>query len=755
MRNRKHVLAVLLAGTMAAGSLAGCGGGNAPATDTPATENNSQAQPAQTEAAGTGETAAEGETTAADSSSAKTMEELAAMEYDDRSTYLYEQNLGEFYELYMEAKEEVEDLSKRHAMMAVAEAKLLESGVLNPQTSQGGAYAISRVVPYTATSVLWGNDEYRYHNLLVTTEPIKTADRTEMKQKWAELYGTGTYIDWVKGYLDEKGYELKDSYSSNVFMSDPVTWDILSTSQTADSYAPVNTYDGLLEYDFENVQQPALATSYDVSDDGLTYTFHIREGVDWVDSQGRKVADVKADDWVAGFQHMIDTNGGLGDLVDGVVKNVTGYISGEITDFSQVGVKAVDDYTLEYTLEKPIPYFPSMLGYNVFAPLSRDYYTSQGGKFGEEFDASAADYTYGKSPDNIAYNGPFLITNFTSKSVIAFKQNESYWNKDNVTIKSMTWPYEDQSDATKIYNDIKSGVLDGSGLNTSEVETAKAEGLFDDYVYISSTTGTTFSVYYNLFRTAYANSNDETKVVSILTDEEKDLANAALGNANFRLALSFSMDKAARQAQRVGEDLKLGRLRNSYVPGNFVTFENEVTVDINGTATTFPAGTMYGEIVQAQLDADGIPIKAFDKNADEGVGSSDGYDGWYNTKNAAEFLDKAIEELAAQGVVIDAEHPVRLEFPYTSSIEWVTNQANAVKQSVESALGGKVEIVLADGADSTEWYYTGYYTDYGYEANYHITDVSGWGPDYGDPATFLDTFLPDYSGYVTKSLGIF
>ena len=83
-----------------------------------------------------------------------------------------------------------------------------------------------------------------------------------------------------------------------------------------------------MEYDCENVQQPALATSYDVSDDGLTYTFHIREGVDWVDSQGRKVADVKADDWVAGFQHMIDTNGGLGDLVDGVVLNASGYISG-------------------------------------------------------------------------------------------------------------------------------------------------------------------------------------------------------------------------------------------------------------------------------------------------------------------------------------------------------------------------------------------------------------------------------------------
>ena len=89
-------------------------------------------------------------------------------------------------------------------MMAIAEAKLLESGVLNPQTAQGGSYAISRRVPNTETTVLWGNDEYRYHNVLVTTELIKTADRAEMRQKWAELRGSGTYLEWAKTYLAEK-----------------------------------------------------------------------------------------------------------------------------------------------------------------------------------------------------------------------------------------------------------------------------------------------------------------------------------------------------------------------------------------------------------------------------------------------------------------------------------------------------------------------------------------------------------------------
>ncbi|MDE6620605.1 MAG: peptide ABC transporter substrate-binding protein [Lachnospiraceae bacterium] len=747
MENRKRVLAVLLAGTMVAGSLAGCGsqgGTDTPATDTPVAENNT------TEQAGT-ETTATGETTEGAETSAKTMEELAAMEYDERSSYLYEQNLGEFYEYYQEAKAELDDIPKRYAMMAVAEAKLLESGVIIPNITRGGNYAITRVAPHTKNSTMWGNDNYRYHNQVVTTEFIKAEHVAEMRAKWEELRGTGTYEDWVKEYLVEKGYELKDTYANNLYNTDPTTWDVLSTSQSADSEAIINTYDGLMEYDMENILQPALAESYEISDDGLTYTFHIREGVEWVDSQGRKVADVQADDWVAGMQHMMDAMGGLEFLVDGVIKNATGYINNEITDFSEVGVKAVDEHTLEYTLEAPCPYFLTMLGYGVFAPMSRDYYTSQGGKFGADFDKSAADYTYGQSPDNIAYCGPYLVSNFTSKNIIVFTANESYWNKDNINIKTITWPYEDGSDTLKLYNDAKAGTVDGTGLNSAQVEAAKADGLFDEYSYVSDTDGSTFPNYYNLYRTAYANANDETKVVSQLTDEDKERANAALGNVDFRLAVTFATDKASMNAQTAGEELKNNRLRNSYTPATFVTLDAEVTIDINGTATTFPEGTYYGEVMQAQLDADGFPIKVYN----EELASGDGYDGWYNPEVAKEYLAKAKEALAAQGYTIDKDNPITIELVYAQNNEPFTNRANAYKQSVEAALDGEVIIGLVPASDTDEWYYSGYFTDYGYEANYNVTDVSGWSPDYGDPSSYLDVYLPDYAGYVTRSLGIF
>lgn len=674
--------------------------------------------------------------------------------YDATSSSIYNEQLGDFYTAYQTALE-AEDIDERFALEAIAEAKLLESAVMVPTQTKGGGYAVSRVVPYTAPNVLWGNDYERYHNTLVVDSDkfITSADRDAIKAKYKELKGTGTYTEWVKGYLADQGYTLKDSYALT-YVSDPVTWDALNTSLAADSEAIINTYDGLMEYDNEGELQPALAESYEVSDDGLTYTFHIRKGVSWVDSQGREVADVTADDFVAGMQHMMDCQAGLEYLVQGVIVGADAYISGETSDFSEVGVKAVDDYTLEYTLEQPTSYFMTMLGYGVFAPMSRSYYESQGGKFGVEFDSSASDYTYGKDPNSIAYCGPYLVTSSTEKNSIVFELNESYWNAANVANKKITWVYNDGSDATKAYNDAVAGTVDGSSLTTSALELAKKDGNFDEYAYVSATDATSFSAFVNLNRNAFYNFNDSSKAVSTESAEEQARTNQAVQNVHFRRALAMSFDRGQYNAVTYGEDLKYNALRNSYTPGNFVSLSKDVTVSINGEDVTFPAGTNYGEIVQAQIDADGVKVTVFDKDSTNEQ-QSDGFDGWYNVDNAREEMAQAIDELKAEGLEITAENPIQLDLPYPSSDEIYTNRANVYKQSLEEGLEGLVQVNLVDCNDATTWYYTGYYTSYGYENNYDLFDLSGWGPDYGDPQTYLNTFLPDYAGYVTKSLGIF
>lgn len=736
---KRKIVSALLVMSMTA-SLVACGNSGSGSSD-PADESVSVSSSASSESNASASASSESEAEAEESEMPEG--------YDETSTELYNEALGDFNDALATAKE-AETVDERYALMAVAEGKLMESAMMYPLTSRGGKYAMYRMAPRTKDYTLWGSDKDRYHQYVVTTDFIKAEDYNEMRAKWDELKGTGTYESWVKEYLAGKGYTLKDSFSMP-YASDPVTWDGLATSRAADTDAIINTYDGLMEYDVEGTLQPALAESYEVSDDGLTYTFHLRKDVKWTDSQGREVDTVKADDFVAGMQHMCDAQGGLEYLVQGVIKNVSQYISREVTDFDEVGVKAVDDYTVEYTLEEPCSYFMTMLGYTIFMPMSRSYYQSQGGKFGAEYDSSAADYQYGKDSNSIAYCGPYLVTNATAKNTIVFKLSDSYWNKDNVNIKTLTWLFNDQSDVTKMYTDAKAGTVDYVNLNTSTMETAKSEGLYDQYAVVSDTDATSFMAFYNINRTATANANDGTTAKSTKSDEEIQRTNKALQNVHFRRAISFAADRGAYNAQQVGEDLKYTSLRNTFTPGYFVSLSKDTTIQINGTDTTFPAGTYYGEIVQKQIDADGVKIKVWDAENK----TSDGFDGWYNPENAVEELNTAIEELAEEGITIDESNPIQMEYPYPSAVEVYTNKANSYKKSVEAALGGKVVINLVDAVDLDGWYYAGYYANYGYEANYDVYDVSGWGPDFGDPCSYLDTMLPDYEGYMTKCFGIF
>ena len=736
---KKKILALMLASTMVVAATA-CGN-TAPAESEAPSSSAAEATVESSEEAPSEETPAYAAL------------ELEGLDYDAASAVVYDAALGEFYEYYMDAKEAT-NVSEKYAKMAIAEAKLMESAIMLPLYSAGGNYAIGRTAPYTVPNALWGNDSDKFAQLLVTTEPIKTEDRSAMKAKWAELKGTGTYMEWAKEFLTSAGYTIKDTYAETN-SSDPETWDVLATSKAADSEKIVQTYDGLYEYDVEGTQSPALALTHTVSDDGLVYTFKLREGAIWVDSQGRKVDDVTADDFVAGMQHMMDAMGGLEYLIENIIVNASAYIYGEISDFSQVGVKAIDDYTLEYTLNEPCSYFLTMLSYSIFAPMSRDYYESQGGKFGAEYDSSAASYTYGSSPDNIAYCGPFLITNATEKNSIVFKHNESYYNPEKCNIKTFSMLWNDGSEATKAYNDMKAGVIDASGLNSSALELAKGDGWFDQYQYVTSNNATSYMGFYNLYRSAFANVNDPNTVVSAQDEATAARTQDAMQNVHFRRAISMAADRGAYNAMSVGEELKLASIRNCYTPGNFVSLEEEVTVDINGEAKTYPAGTWYGQIMQDQIDADGVTITVWDPAAEDGIGSSDTYDGWYNPANAQAELAIAIEELASIGVEVSAENPIYFDVPYNSTSESRTNMINAYKQSIEAALEGKVIVNLVACASVKEWYYSGYYTSYGYEANYDMYDLSGWGPDYGDPSTYLDTMLPEYAGYMVKCLGIY
>lgn len=748
MKKFTKLMAMLLVLTMML-SLVACAGNEKPVeTTAPATE------PAPTE---------EVTEPAGDVYTGPDWAAIEAMDYDEASDALYEWNLGEFNAAYQDAKSEITDLDLRLAKMAIAEAKLMESGVFIPVYGDGGAYAMNRAVPRTVTTTSWGLDEYRWYTALVTNELITSEDRDALTGLWGESADADAWMAAAKAFLADHGYTLTDTWNvANGY--EIATWDCIASSYTSDAYFIAPTYSPLLEYDAKNVQQPALAESVDVNDDGTVYTFHLRQGVKWVDQQGRELAEVTADDWVASMAHLIDNNDALGYLMtssDGCgIKNYDAYLNGEVTDFAEVGVKAIDDYTLEYTLEAPFPAFLSMMGYGCFAPLNRAFYKAQGGTFSVDGD----EYTsgnYGTSPANIAYCGAYLVKNFTEKNVTSYVANPSYWNAEAVNTPNINFYFNDGSDPLRTYNEAKDNTIAGCSFNSSALVLAKEEKpegadktYFDLYSYTTANSATTYCGWVNVHRGTWANYNDNTVGVSTQTEEEQVRTRSALNNQNFRLALAMAFDRGAFNSTIVGEELKFASLKNSYVTGTFGKTAGEVTVDINGVATTFPAGTYFGVIEQAQLDADGVPLKVWDPEADGGAGSGDGFDGWFNADAAAAYLDKAVAELAQIGVEVSAEKPIHIDVPFGAFSESVTNRMNAYKQSVEKYTDGKVVVDLVSFADSTSFSYSYYRTSNGAEANYDITPgTSGWGPDYGDAQSFLDTIQP--YGYMTKNIGLY
>lgn len=748
MKKFTKLMAMLLVLTMML-SLVACAGNEKPVeTTAPATE------PAPTE---------EVTEPAGDVYTGPDWAAIEAMDYDEASDALYEWNLGEFNAAYQDAKSEITDLDLRLAKMAIAEAKLMESGVFIPVYGDGGAYAMNRAVPRTVTTTSWGLDEYRWYTALVTNELITSEDRDALTGLWGESADADAWMAAAKAFLADHGYTLTDTWNvaSNYEIA---TWDCIASSYTSDAYFIAPTYSPLLEYDAKNVQQPALAESVDVNDDGTVYTFHLRQGVKWVDQQGRELAEVTADDWVASMAHLIDNNDALGYLMtssDGCgIKNYDAYLNGEVTDFAEVGVKAIDDYTLEYTLEAPFPAFLSMMGYGCFAPLNRAFYKAQGGTFSVDGD----EYTsgnYGTSPANIAYCGAYLVKNFTEKNVTSYVANPSYWNAEAVNTPNVNFYFNDGSDPLRTYNEAKDNTIAGCSFNSSALVLAKEEKpegsdktYFELYSYTTTNSATTYCGWVNMHRGTWANYNDNTVGVSTQTEEEQVRTRSALNNQNFRLAMAMAFDRGAFNSTIVGEELKYASLKNSYVTGTFGKTAGEVTVDINGVATTFPAGTYFGIIEQAQLDADGVPLKVWDPTADGGAGSGDGFDGWFNADAAAAYLDKAVAELAQIGVEVSAEKPIHIDVPYGAYSESVTNRMNAYKQSIEKYTGGKVVVDLVSFPDSSSFSYAYYRTSNGAEANYDITPgTSGWGPDYGDAQTFLDTIQP--YGYMTKNIGLY
>ena len=653
---------------------------------------------------------------------------------------IYNANLSRFDSLMQQA-DAVSD-EARLILQAQAEAELLDSAVMLPTTTQGGGYVMSHAAPHTTPHVLWGSDDDRLHSVVLSDEFLTREEYAELEEQWAKaLHGSGVYDP--AAYLTGKGHTLQWEYKTT-YSTELRTLDWMATSAQGDMEVLVQTVDGLMEYDNMGVLQPKLAESYEVSADGMTYTFHLRKGVQWYTSEGKAYAELTAEDFVAGLQHVLDACAGLETLLGSGGANIAGVDQYLYNDgsFADVGVKAVDKYTLQYTTTRKVPYFMTMLSYSIFLPICKSFYESRGGVFGmsEYHDAQFEDtYTYGQPGDlsSQVYCGPFLLKTVQPGEEIRCGKNPGYYDASKVTLDLIVWFNTVNDDPTSAYEKAVSGDYVSVGLSeaTGLLDKAKKDGNFEKYAHTTATSATTYFGGLNLNRGTFALESGA--CASPKTEQQKADTVTALNNKNFRKAVQHAFDKKTYNALSRGDELAESNLRNMLNHPELVVLERE-TKDASGH--TFPAGTTYGELVQYYCDQSGCKVEV-----------KDGVDGWYKPELAKQYLSEAKKQLGDQ-----VSWPICIDVVYYSASEIQTAQANAYKSSLESVLGKEnVTVNLVEAATSSDLYASGYFAASGADCNYDMFYGSGWAPDFGDPGSCLSIFLGGGSGYMTRVLGLY
>ena len=235
-------------------------------------------------------------------------------------------------------------------------------------------------------------------------------------------------------------------------------------------------WDCLVKLDENNNIVPAAAESWETSDDGLKWTFHIRQGAKWVDSTGAEIGDVTANDFVFAWSELLNPDNAAEYYTFATVfKNAQKYYdykSGASTEevtLDQVGMKAVDDYTLEIELENYLPYFLQYVKFEVMSPIYEPFYTQVG-----------AD-KYGTSPETLAFNGPFYMTSWVTESSISMAKNPSWYNAGSVNLEEIN--FIKFSDTNTRYNAFLGGELDIMDVTGEQRAAFEAEG-FDVSSYV-------------------------------------------------------------------------------------------------------------------------------------------------------------------------------------------------------------------------------------------------------------------------------
>lgn len=501
---------------------------------------------------------------------------------------------------------------------------------------------------------------------------------------------------------------------------DITTLDYVYNNKSSNGDYTNNFVEGLLTQDNHGKLIPGMATEWSCNDDASEWTFTIRDDAVWSTSAGEEYDAVTAEDFVTGLKHAVDSKSETLGLVADLIVGLRKYSDGT-GKWEDVGIKA-DGNQLTYTLTGPCGYFDGMTTYSILRPINAEFLESKGSDFGAV------------EPDSILYNGCYILSSLVPAQEVRFDANPNYYDAENVFVQHVVVTYSDGKDPAQNFNMFVNGEVTSTTVNQSLPEVvAKAAELYPDNQYKSMTTATSYWGAFNWDRQMYALYNDPSVSTTSKTDAQKADAKAAILNADFRRAVYAAYSAHAVEAITLGEEHADGVIRNTLVPYTFQTTSD---------------GRTYGSIVEkyaAELVADY-----------EGIDLNDGHDAWYNPELAKTFAERAKEELGDSV----SEWPIHIDVPVYAASENQKNMQLAMKKSIEDAIGDYVVIDLQFLEGNSSVYYSSFYNQpTGEDNSIDLVFGAGWGPDYGDPLTYLHCFdvhdgdMLNYSGINIESQG--
>ena len=506
-----------------------------------------------------------------------------------------------------------------------------------------------------------------------------------------------------------------------LYARQPATLNYLICSADPDLYHGTHCVDTLVEYDSRGKIREGLATSWEWDADTLTWTFHLRDE-NWVDYTGAVLGPVTAQDFVDALAYLLnpDYASGTASLVIPYVAGAEDYYNycvwrnnanngtvaedgttyaidaaGTVTmtaadgstttcpavDFSAVGVAAVDEHTLTYTLNYDFPGFLSLLNYAPFEPA----YGPMLAELGDQFCTSA---------ETACNCGPVYLAEYTPLESWVMKKNPENYDKDNVYIDTIRYIYNQEA-LISGPEMVRRGEIDQATISSDILDSWLADDTTKDMVSMERPeTGKSYFYFFNFL--PYAHQFPNWNTTGVDAQYQPDNWAKAVNSTNFRKAFLYAINPAVTLAVTAPEGYENYKL-HTITPPSFCA--NSKGVD-------------YTEC--------GALAKVTDH---------------FNEATAKQYRDAAVQELTAAG----ATFPIKVQYPYNPAVVDWDKQCQVFKQQVEGVLNDGfdfVEIIITQGPSDNFLNAVRRAGAYEFMSYY-------WGADYSDPETEVYPFYQE------------